>query len=55
MKIQFENSLTYQHDAINTIVDVFKGQEICNSNFTVYSPEFLGKIVYLMSSYLLLT
>lgn len=43
MKIQFENSLTYQQDAINTIVDVFKGQEICNSNFTVYSPEFLAK------------
>lgn len=43
MKIQFDNSLTYQQDAIDTLVGVFKGQEICNSNFTVYSPLFIEK------------
>jgi type III restriction enzyme len=42
MKIKFESGLTYQQDAINAIVDVFKGQEVCTSNFTVYSPKFLS-------------
>jgi len=43
MKIKFDKSLQYQQDAIESIVDVFKGQETCNSNFTVYSPDFLAK------------
>lgn len=43
MKIKFDSSLSYQQDAIDSVVDVFKGQEICNSNFTVYSPDFLSK------------
>jgi type III restriction enzyme len=43
MKIKFESSLGYQHDAVASVVDVFKGQEICSSNFTVYSPEFLAQ------------
>jgi type III restriction enzyme len=43
MKIKFEGELDYQQDAINAIVDIFKGQEICNSNFTVYSPAFLAQ------------
>jgi len=43
MKIQFDSSLDYQKEAINSIVDVFQGQEICEANFTVYSPEFLAK------------
>ena len=43
MKIQFDSALSYQQDAINSIVDIFKGQEICDSNFTVYSPEFLAQ------------
>ncbi|MEN9993788.1 MAG: hypothetical protein RL762_445 [Bacteroidota bacterium] len=43
MKIKFDSSLSYQQDAIESIVDVFKGQETCNSNFTVYSPDFLAK------------
>jgi type III restriction enzyme len=43
MKIKFDGDLGYQQDAINSIIDVFKGQEMCNSNFTVYSPEFLAK------------
>lgn len=42
MKIQFDSSLSYQQDAIDSIVDIFKGQEMCESNFTVYSPEFIS-------------
>ena len=43
MKIQFDSALQYQLDAIGSIVDIFQGQEKCDSNFTVYSPEFLNK------------
>jgi type III restriction enzyme len=43
MKIQFDSALAYQQEAIDAIVDIFKGQEACDSNFTVYSPEFLAK------------
>ncbi|MEP3372889.1 type III restriction-modification system endonuclease [Maribacter dokdonensis] len=43
MKIQFDSSLEYQRDAIKAITDIFQGQEICEANFTVYSPEFLAK------------
>ena len=43
MKIQFDSALQYQLDAINSIVDIFQGQEKCDSNFTVYSPEFIQK------------
>ena len=43
MKIQFDSSLGYQQEAIDAIVDIYKGQEACDSNFTVYSPEFLAK------------
>jgi len=35
MKIQFENNLTYQNRAIASIVELFEGQEICQSNFSV--------------------
>lgn len=42
MKIQFDSELGYQQEAIDAIVDIFKGQESCDSNFTVYSPEFLA-------------
>lgn len=42
MKIQFESALGYQQEAINAIVDIFQGFEKCESNFTVYSPEFLA-------------
>nr|WP_298656383.1 DEAD/DEAH box helicase family protein [uncultured Flavobacterium sp.] len=43
MKIQFDSALSYQQEAIDAIVDIFKGQETCESNFTVYSPEFIAK------------
>ncbi|EPH12277.1 hypothetical protein HMPREF9713_01118 [Myroides odoratimimus CCUG 12700] len=38
MKIQFEGNLNYQQDAIDAVVDVFKGQEKLQSNFTVLAP-----------------
>jgi type III restriction enzyme len=43
MKIKFESTLEHQTQGINAIVDIFSGQEVCDSNFTVYSPEFLAK------------
>jgi type III restriction enzyme len=42
MLIKFESELDYQHDAIHAIADIFKGQETCTSNFTVYSPAYLA-------------
>lgn len=42
MKIQFDRALPHQQAAIRSIVDIFQGQEKCESNFTVYSPEFLA-------------
>ena len=35
MKIQFDSSLKYQEKAIESIINIFEGQEICQSNFTV--------------------
>ncbi len=43
MKIKFESGLPYQQEAINAIADIFKGQEVCTSNFTVFSPQYLAK------------
>ena len=40
MKLHFEDNLDYQIDAIASVVDLFKGQEISRSEFTVtYRPE----------------
>jgi len=38
LKFRFESDLAYQNNAINSIVDIFEGQEICQSNFSV--PKF---------------
>ena len=35
MKFQFEPDLDYQQDAIAAVCDLFRGQEICHSEFTV--------------------
>ncbi len=43
MKIKFENDLAYQNRAIDSIVDIFEGQEICQSNFSV--PKFGGDVL----------
>lgn len=37
MKIQFDPDLDHQADAINSVVSIFEGQEICKTNFTVTS------------------
>lgn len=35
MKIQFDPNLDFQKEAIDSIVGLFDGQEICRTNFTV--------------------
>jgi type III restriction enzyme len=45
MKIKFESGLQHQQDALAAIVDIFKGQEVCTSNFTVFSPDYINKQV----------
>ena len=35
MKFQFEPDLEYQHDAIAAVCDLFRGQEVCRSEFAV--------------------
>ena len=35
MKFQFDAGLDYQREAINAVADLFEGQEICSTNFTV--------------------
>lgn len=35
MKLHFEPDLDYQHTAIEAVCDVFRGQEICRTEFTV--------------------
>ena len=35
MKLHFEANLDYQHAAIESVCDLFRGQEICRTEFTV--------------------
>ena len=35
MKIQFESDLDFQHEAIEAVCDLFHGQEICRTEFTL--------------------
>lgn len=35
MKLHFEPNLDYQHSAIEAVCDLFRGQELCRSEFTV--------------------
>lgn len=39
MKIQFNPDLDYQRKAISSVVDIFKGQESCQTIFAVKNPE----------------
>lgn len=39
MKIKFDPDLDFQADAVSSIVDLFEGQETCQTNFTVGSLE----------------
>jgi len=45
MKIQFESNLEYQDRAIASIVDIFEGQEICQSNFSIVREQTKGQKV----------
>lgn len=38
MAFKFNPNLDYQNDAIQAVVDLFKGQESSYSNFTIYDP-----------------
>lgn len=42
MKIQFDPNLDYQHEAIKSVTDIFEGQEVCKSNFSVPSYDSKG-------------
>lgn len=43
MKLHFEPDLDYQHDAVEAVCDLFRGQEICRSEFTVaHDRRFLA-------------
>jgi len=37
MKLQFDPNLDFQREAVSSIVDLFEGQEVCRTNFTVAS------------------
>lgn len=47
MKFQFDPNLDFQHEAINAVVDLFDGQEICQTNFTVASLKYDDQIDWL--------
>jgi len=42
MRIQFDSDLQFQNDAIASIVNIFDGQEVFESTFTVYSPKYIN-------------
>ncbi len=42
MKLHFEPDLDYQRDAIEAVADVFRGQEISRTEFTVTAPSAAG-------------
>ena len=46
MKLKFQSNLQYQNDAINSIVDIFKGQQSRQSNFTVLEEQQQIGVVY---------
>ena len=45
MKLQFEPDLDYQLQAIESVCDLFRGQEVCRTEFTVMmKPELAGPL-----------
>ncbi|HJT58328.1 MAG TPA: DEAD/DEAH box helicase family protein, partial [Ktedonobacteraceae bacterium] len=44
MKLHFEPNLPYQHDAIGSVCDLFRGQEICRTDFTVTQQTSAGQL-----------
>ena len=45
MKLHFESNLDYQHAAIESVCDLFRGQEICRTEFTVSSQRVPAALV----------
>ncbi|WP_139692966.1 type III restriction-modification system endonuclease [Sporolactobacillus terrae] len=45
MKLQFEPNLDYQRKAVDSVVNLFEGQEIKPSNFTVVDNDPQGKLL----------
>ena len=43
MKLKFQPNLQYQNDAVNSIVDIFRGQASRQSNFTVLDSKSLNQ------------
>ena len=43
MKLKFQPNLQYQNDAVNSIVDIFRGQQGRQSNFTVLNSKNLNQ------------
>jgi type III restriction enzyme len=44
MKLHFESDLDYQRQAIEAVCDLFRGQEICRTEFTVTSSPKPGQL-----------
>ena len=46
MKLHFEPNLDYQHQAIEAVCDLFRGQEVCRTEFTVtrYAADAQGSL-----------
>lgn len=42
LRFHFEPNLDYQHDAIEAVCDLFRGQEVCKTEFTVVYPTEKG-------------
>jgi len=47
MKLQFDPNLDFQREAINAVVDLFEGQQICQTNFTVAPLKHDPKAAFL--------
>ena len=50
MKLKFDSELDYQKEAMFSIVDIFEGQSVCSSNFTVSNSIDESGTVGLFSS-----
>ncbi len=45
MKLTFEPNLDYQHQAIEAVCDLFRGQETCRTEFTVVKSTAGGRLL----------
>jgi type III restriction enzyme len=49
MKLQFDPNLDFQREAINAVVNLFEGQQVCRTNFTVAPLKKEAQIDWLAS------